>query len=87
MGAALTLDQIVASYLATFGGSWDQWERDLDMKRIKALQDELRQRPSVQSMVQAYLGIEPSVDGPPPEQSDEDIEAEFAALARRGLMG
>lgn len=77
----------MASYLATFGGSWDQWERDLDMKRIKALQDELRQRPSVQSMVQAYLGIEPGTDGPPPEQSDEDIEAEFAALARRGLMG
>lgn len=77
----------MASYLATFGGSWDQWERDLDMRRIKALQDEIRQRPSVQSMVQAYLGIEPAQDGPPPEQSDEDIEAEFAALARRGLMG
>lgn len=78
---------MVASFVTTLGGSWDQWERELDMRRIKALQDELRQRPSLQAMVQAYLGIEPADQGPPPEQTDEEIEAEFAALANRGLMG
>ena len=55
------------------------------MRRIKALQDELRQRPTLQAMVQAYLGIEPTDLGPPPEQTDDEIEAEFAALVRRGL--
>lgn len=76
----------MASFVATLGGSWDQWERELDMRRIKALQDELRERPPVQAMVQAYLGVEPGHAGPPPEQTDDEIEAEFAALARSGLL-
>lgn len=54
------------------------------MPRLKALQDHFRRHPPVQAMVQAYLDIEPS-EGPPAEQTDEEIEAEFQSLTRLGL--
>lgn len=45
----------------------------------------MRRHPPVQAMVQSYLGIEPP-SAPIVDQTEEEIEAEFANLARRGLM-
>ena len=53
--------------------------------RLKALQNQLRKRPSVQSMVQSYLGIEPR-ESVAVEQSDDEIQSEFSNLAMMGLL-
>jgi hypothetical protein len=71
--------------VAELGGSWDRWEQELDMRRLKALQEQFRRHPPVQSMVQAYLEIEPA-DEPPTDQSDEEIEAEIDQLMASGLV-
>lgn len=74
----------MAGVLAELGGSWDRWERELDMRRLKALQDQFRRNPSVQAMVQAYLEIEPEQE-PPKDQTDDEIEAEMQRLIAAGL--
>ena len=45
----------------------------------------MRRHPPVQAMVQGYLGIE-SASAPAVDQTDAEIEAEFASLAQLGLM-
>lgn len=70
--------------MAELGGGWDRWEAELDMRRVKALQDHYRRHPSMQAMVQAYLDIEVDED-PPTDQSDEEIEAEFQRLQALGM--
>lgn len=69
------------------GGSWDQWERELDLVRLKALQDHQRQFPSVQSMVQGYLGIDVHDEQPDRDLSDDEIEDEIQRMAAMGLLG
>lgn len=70
----------MAGVVAELGGSWDQWERELDMRRLKALQDQFRRQPSLQAMVQAYLEIDGDAE-PSDEQDDDELEAEMAMLA------
>lgn len=77
----------MAGLVVATGMSWSECERDMDVRRLAALQREFQSRPPVQAMVQAYLGIETASGPPPVDQSDDEIEAEFAALARRGLIG
>ena len=71
--------------VAEFGGSWDRWESELDLRRLAALRDHQGEYPPVQAMVQSYLGVKGRV--PPAaliDQSDEEIEAEFANLMKGG---
>lgn len=53
--------------------------------RLKALQHQFRQHPTLQSMVQSYLGIE-AASGPAMPQTDDEIQAEFAQLGLMGLL-
>lgn len=55
------------------------------MRRLRALQDQYRQHPPVQAMVQAYMEIEPS-DSLQEDWSDEEIEAEIEQLVAAGLV-
>ncbi len=71
--------------MAELGGSWDRWERELDLRRLLALKEQFRRHPPLQSMVQAYMEIEPAEDAPK-DQSDEEIEAEIERLAASGLL-
>ena len=72
--------------MADFGGSWDQWEEELDLSRLLALRDHQGEFPTVQGMVQAYLGVQGRVpESAYVEQTDDEIEAEFARLMKAGL--
>jgi len=76
---------MIAEVCQHTGWTWDYTERHICLHRHAALQRLWRRSPPLQTMVQAYLGIEGKDEPPPGSQSSTSTTTSTTSAAPTGL--